>query len=340
MKIITQYLKKNSYKNVIRVFVLLVFSFVYSSTTVNAQTYCTPSYWDGCLWDDDLNSFILTGHGASVLSDLNTGCSPNGYVNKTTSLPAVDLYPGQTYTVQINTTYFLGADEQANIWIDFNNNGVFEVSEKLLADFPLVTTPAFASATITIPLTATAGTRRMRVRVVYYETNIDACSLYDYGETHDYSVNILPLPPCAGVPTAGVATANPAILPCAGQPFTLSVSGLTIAGGITYQWENSIAGANNFTTISGATSSTYLVNNFTADTDYRCVITCTVSNLSVITNVISMAQPPLITNLAENFDTTVGGTTTIPSPPVCWTYIDDMSGTGYGYTLNNSALAN
>ena len=69
MKIITQYLKKNSYKNVIRVFVLLVFSFVYSSTTVNAQTYCTPSYWDGCLWDDDLNSFILTGHGASVLSE-------------------------------------------------------------------------------------------------------------------------------------------------------------------------------------------------------------------------------------------------------------------------------
>src|SRR5690606_28119820 len=334
MKIITQYLKKNSYKNVIRVFVLLVFSFVYSSTTVNAQTYCTPSYWDGCLWDDDLNSFILTGHGASVLSDLNTGCSPNGYVNKTTSLPAVDLYPGQTYTVQINTTYSWGADEQANIWIDFNNNGVFEVSEKLLADFPLVTTPALASATITIPLTATAGTRRMRVRVVYYETNIDACSLYDYGETHDYSVNILSLPPCAGIPTAGVATVDPVILPCAGQPFTLSVAGSTIAGGITYQWESSPAGTNNFSPISGATNSSHTVTNQTADTDYRAIITCTNSNSSDTSNVVTVLQLLGVGNFSEDFDTTPVGSASKSGSnyPSCWSYIDTVT-TGYGYVV-------
>ena len=128
------------------------------------QTYCTPTYIDDCLWDDDLNSFILTGHGTSVINDLNTGCTSGGYLNKTTALLSADLLPGQTYTVQLNTNYWWGSDEKANIWIDFNNNGTFETSEKVLADLPLDTSPTLTSATISVPISVSPGVRRMRVR--------------------------------------------------------------------------------------------------------------------------------------------------------------------------------
>src|SRR5690606_23685815 len=83
---------------------------------------------------------------------------------------------------------------------------------------------------------------------------------------------------CSGLPTAGVASAT--TRNCASEPFTLSLSGTTMAGGITYQWESSPAGANNFSPISVATNSSHTVTSQTADTDYRAIITCTNSNSS------------------------------------------------------------
>ena len=45
-------------------------------------------------------------------------------------------------------------------------------------------------------------------------------------------------------------------------------------------------------------------------------------------------------NFSENFDTTAVGTSTNPSLPSCWTYLDDMTGTGYGYTQNTATYSN
>lgn len=41
-------------------------------------------------------------------------------------------------------------------------------------------------------------------------------------------------------------------------------------------------------------------------------------------------------NFSENFDTTPTGGTTNPSVPDCWSYIDNMSTTGYGYTASST----
>src|SRR5690606_1282264 len=80
---------------------------------------------------------------------------------------------------------------RASIWIDFNDNGAFDASEKLLTDVALATNPAFASASIDIPASADPGIHRMRVRAVYSTTGLDACASVASGETHDYDVNIL-----------------------------------------------------------------------------------------------------------------------------------------------------
>ena len=82
----------------------------------------------------------------------------------------------------------------------------------------------------------------------------------------------VPAVACAGIPVAGTASANPTST-CLGIPFTLSLSGTTVASGITYQWESS---ANNiaFTDILNANSSSFTTTQI-ATTFYRCKVTCT-----------------------------------------------------------------
>src|SRR5690554_3649277 len=97
---------------------LLILLFFIPSLKGNAQTYCTPAYSTGCSLGDDLNSFVITGHGTSAISDLNTGCSPTSYDNRTSVFTPVDVMQGQSYTVEMNTNYSSNW-EYASIWIDF-----------------------------------------------------------------------------------------------------------------------------------------------------------------------------------------------------------------------------
>ncbi|MCX8525713.1 GEVED domain-containing protein [Chryseobacterium formosus] len=251
--------------------------------------YCTPIYTYNCGSGDDLNSFVITGVAPSIISDLNTGCNGAGYYDRTTAFTPVNLLPGQSYPVQINTTYSSPDYEKVSIWIDFNDNGTFDAAEKLLTDLPLLQSPAFANANIAIPLTAPAGVHRMRVRAIYNTLGVDACSSASYGETHDYNVNILALAPCAGAPVSGTASATTTNA-CIGVPFNLVLTGYTFGGGITYQWFSSPAGAGTFTAIAGATTPTYTVASQTVATDYRCVVTCANSSQSATSNIVSVGQ--------------------------------------------------
>ncbi|AEA44005.1 T9SS type A sorting domain-containing protein [Fluviicola taffensis] len=96
-------------------------------------------------------------------------------------------------------------------------------------------------------------------------------------------------PPCAGTPTAGTAAASVGNA-CASVPFTVSLTGATLATGITYQWQSSPQGMNTFTNIAGATGTTYTVNNQTAATDYFCIVTCTNGGASDSTNILAVGQ--------------------------------------------------
>src|SRR5690606_14995998 len=156
------------------------------------ECFCTPVYTTGCA-TYNLNSFVITGENATVISDLNTACNNTdgtGYSQRMSLFTPVDLIQEGTYPVQMNSTS-TNTLQRASIWIDFNDNGAFETSERLLTDFLLVASPAFATTSIEIPASATSGVHRMRVRMVYNATNIDPCVSYASGETHDYDVNII-----------------------------------------------------------------------------------------------------------------------------------------------------
>ncbi|SFN77059.1 Por secretion system C-terminal sorting domain-containing protein [Paenimyroides ummariense] len=154
--------------------------------------YCTPVYTTGCA-TYNLNSFVMAGENATVISDLNTGCNSTtatGYSQRMSLFTPIDLIQEGTYPVQINSNS-TSTLVRASIWIDFNGNGAFETSERILTDFQLVASPAFATTSIEIPANATPGIHRMRVRMVYNVTGIDPCTSYASGETHDYNVNVI-----------------------------------------------------------------------------------------------------------------------------------------------------
>lgn len=118
----------------------------------------------------------------------------------------------------------------------------------------------------------------------------------ELGDPHarpDIIFNWTVAPPCtaAGL-TAGAATASMPSL-CAGEPFSVTLTGATVATGLTYQWQSSANGTS-WNNISGATR--FLENmSQTASTYYRAVVTCA-NGGSANSAAVQVIAPGLIGN--------------------------------------------
>ncbi len=84
---------------------------------------------------------------------------------------------------------------------------------------------------------------------------------------------------CSGTPTAGTATCTPATGSSA-TVFTIGLTGTTVAGGLTYQWQSCATPSGTYAAIAGATNTTYSFSGLAATTYYNCVVTCSTSGLS------------------------------------------------------------
>ena len=114
--------------------------------------------------------------------------------NLTTSVNTGQTYP-LTVTINPAGIYTLTT---ASVWIDFNRNGIYEVSEWFNAGINI---PSGTSSTvnITIPVTALPGLTGMRIRTRGNTLNnaTYGCTFMGSGETEDYQVNIQTPPPAA-----------------------------------------------------------------------------------------------------------------------------------------------
>lgn len=266
---------------------------ILGTSSVHAQ--CTPVYSFDCALDDDIHTFTLTGANSTSFNQPNTGCTAGGYANYT-ALSPVQMYPGSTYSGTISSEY---SGEEVRMWIDFNNDLVYQASEQVATVSNVGT--ALSNFSIPIPPGAALGIHKMRVRLVYATaaSTIDPCSSYSFGETHEYTVSILSLTPCSGTPNAGVASAPSPI--CPGVPFTVSTTGTTTAGNITYQWQDSVNGSSAFTNIPGATSLSYSsATGITVPTFYKLIVTCTTSNITVYSNIVGITISGFLTCYCNN----------------------------------------
>ncbi len=140
-----------------------------------------------CMDDDVITNVAFPDLGFTNSST----CGVDGYTDYT-SLTIPDFSAGSS--VAIDVTVGSGyTSESVSVWIDYNDNGIFEASE-----FSLIGTGSgsVVSGTLSIPESAPLGTHLMRVRVAAVvgegATGDLACDEEQvYGETEDYSITVI-----------------------------------------------------------------------------------------------------------------------------------------------------
>jgi len=165
---------------------------IFPSTTITViNAFCAPTAVN-CGALDTINNFVLIGELSTYINDLATGCSSGAYKNS--SSLSVTLYLGRSYTITTTTQY--SPNEYFAVWIDFNDNRVFETTEKLAN--VLYNGLSNTLVPITIPTVGSGGAlgiHRMRAVAAYANSLPNPCAnSITYGETHDYSVNIQTAP--------------------------------------------------------------------------------------------------------------------------------------------------
>jgi hypothetical protein len=155
-------------------------------------------------------SLIVSGTGGAVY------CPSTAATNAGTRMDSIsfnNIQFSNTTTNQYidNTNLFINGEPSGNIpifiklgsadatnnsrfvkiFIDLNNNGIFESSETVLTSTAL--TSGNFSATISLPSSLAVG-KLLKFRVVAMETNssdnVNACGTYSIGETQDYTLKI------------------------------------------------------------------------------------------------------------------------------------------------------
>lgn len=120
------------------------------------------------------------------LNGINNSSGFEGFGNFTDL--STDLQQGQTYELTVNVASPNTGDD-IGIWIDFNQDGVFDETENLVCEMD--NSQSVASWDIEIPSDAVLGTTRLRLKEKYWEIGCDPCGYTTWGETEDYSVNIV-----------------------------------------------------------------------------------------------------------------------------------------------------
>lgn len=173
-------MKPNLYK--ISILFLLLFSLAGNKQAV-AQ-YCTTNlYYYGCTYGDYIDNVSV-----GTINQTGTGCSSGnaGYSNFTSM--STNLEQGSAYTLTVSTGTY---GQYVSMWIDLNNNNVFEPTEKLVSYLYCPSPFVDYTANFIVPVYAMPGDHRMRVRSVAYSyPPLDPCTQYYYGEVHDYTAHI------------------------------------------------------------------------------------------------------------------------------------------------------
>ena len=282
----------------------------YTSATGNGViklTYTTtnnPSYGVNALYISAGTGANLSDAGIAVAATASTG-----YLSRMGSISPITLYTGGAHTATI-TWGTASSNQEAQIWIDFNNDGTFASSEEVTSVLGYNATATVNPTTfiLNVPSGAATGTHMMRVRGIVesasgtlgLSSHLDPClnqyggsgPAYGMGDVIDYLVTVANEPTCSGTPTPGTAVVSPSF-GNASTSFTASVSGYTLASGISFQWQDSSsATSGSWVNVAGATSTSYTFSGMAQTTYYRCNVSCSFSSSSAATSSVLVFYVP------------------------------------------------
>jgi len=226
-----------------------------------------------------------TGNFANTMNNVvfntisnSTSTSLNGGYTDFSCAANTVVAPGVTYPMEISLRAGGSAVEIAEVYIDYNNNGLFEAGELVLSGTTGATnTSTTVIGNVTIPLTAVENTLlRMRVygEAGTLTNNERTCASNLFiGDVEDYGVYIMPTciaPVIATQPTNQTG--------CENSNVTYSISNTGTAT-LVYYWEESTNGGGSWNTISNggvysnATTSSLTLSGITNSMNgnlYRC----------------------------------------------------------------------
>lgn len=267
--------------------------------TPSNQCYCIPPISD-CTDGD-----VITNVTLAALNNSST-CSTDGYANYTNDLTITipDIYQGIPNPISVTAGGGI-YDEVVAAWVDYDHSGTFDASEYS----PIGgTTGGTINANLNVSPTAVLGNTRMRVRVQFLGdfAATDACSpaFLDFGETEDYTVNIIPC--VQGI--FDLQPVNTSVQCGSSVTFTAGATGTFL----TYQWQQQAGASAPWTNIvdnniySGATTNTLSISNVDNGWDgyrYRLLISggCTAIDFS---DIVTLTIVPLVIDIAPASYTT------------------------------------
>jgi len=149
--------------------------------------FCIPTYSDGG-WGDFISQVTLDG-----LSQATAGNSPPYYIDYTAAQNIIpNLQQGTTHSLSL--TFGNDFGQYNGVWLDFNNDGIFESSE-FFSSYTNAGAYGTAIVSIIIPFASCTGNIRMRIRGGddTQPDALQACgpSNSSYGQAQDYLVNIM-----------------------------------------------------------------------------------------------------------------------------------------------------
>jgi hypothetical protein len=167
---------------------------VHTFTASMDGCFCDPVYTTGTGSGDIISNVEIPG---TTLAN-NTGTAAGPYYTYYTGEPnyTAELQAGTAYEVAI--TVGTWGSQHVAAWIDYNDNGIFEMSERIGYTTVSINANSTASLPIYLDCQAPVGVHRMRIRLVYNTpgSTIDPCSTYTFGETEDYDVTVTEAPAC------------------------------------------------------------------------------------------------------------------------------------------------
>lgn len=143
-----------------------------------------------------------------TLNTINNNSSSTAGYEDFTAL-STTLTAGANYTLSVSISNAFATD-QVIVFADLNHDGDFVDAGETLYTSPVGVGPF--STTINIPVTATAGPTRMRVRMHdsgALVPNATSCGTSSFGQVEDYTINVF-IPPCIITCPANVTVSNDA----------------------------------------------------------------------------------------------------------------------------------
>ena len=152
-----------------------------ATSVIISHVGCTPV--GDCSWSDGFTSFTLGG-----ISNLSIPCG-TGYDDFTSMSTDLDRTVG-SFTIVGQTGW---SDENASIFIDFNDNGVFESDELVIDNQAFNGTDTDTDFNFDLDSNTPLGQHILRARAQDGGTDgvlNDPCDDLQWGATHDYTVNV------------------------------------------------------------------------------------------------------------------------------------------------------